>query len=105
MEVLMEWDVSTRWLGSRFACDIPQGRRVRVGGGSELEVSMLIVERNFTEFSSEIARDYLGKCHEPGPRVGCHGEAALKGSSTVGGADPGVGHTPRVPQGRKQTDS
>jgi hypothetical protein len=25
-EVLMEWDVSTRWPGSRLACDDPRGR-------------------------------------------------------------------------------
>jgi hypothetical protein len=29
----------------------------------------LVVERNFTEFSGEIARDYFGKRHEPGLRV------------------------------------
>jgi hypothetical protein len=66
----MEWGVRTRWLYSRLACDGPRGRRVRVGGGSELEVGVLVVERNFTEFSSEIARDYFGKRHEPGLRVG-----------------------------------
>jgi hypothetical protein len=31
---------------------------------------VLVVERNFAEFSGEIARDYFGKCHEPGLRVG-----------------------------------
>jgi hypothetical protein len=41
------------------------------------------------EFSGEVARDHLRKCHEPGARVGCHGEAALESSGTVGGADPG----------------
>jgi hypothetical protein len=51
---------------------------------------VLVVERNFTEFSGEIARDYFGKCHEPNLRVGRHGEAALEGSSTVSGADPGA---------------
>jgi hypothetical protein len=50
---------------------------------------VLVVERNFAEFSGEIARDHLGKCHEPSLRVGCHGEAALEGSSAIGGADPG----------------
>jgi hypothetical protein len=49
-EVLMEWGVCTRWLSSRLAYDGPRGRRVRVGGGSKLEVSVLVVERNFTEF-------------------------------------------------------
>jgi hypothetical protein len=51
---------------------------------------VLVVERNFTEFSGEIARDYFGKRHEPNLRVGQHGEAALEGSSTVSGADPGA---------------
>jgi hypothetical protein len=51
---------------------------------------VLVVERNFTEFSGEIARDYFGKRHEPGLRVGRHGEAALEGSSAVSGADPGA---------------
>jgi hypothetical protein len=50
---------------------------------------VLVVERNFTEFSGEIARDHLGKCHEPGPQVRCHGEAALEISGTVSGASPG----------------
>jgi hypothetical protein len=50
---------------------------------------VLIVERNFAEFSGEVASDHLGKCHEPGLRVGCHGEAVLEGSSAVSGADPG----------------
>jgi hypothetical protein len=48
----------------------------------------LVVERNFTEFSDEIARDHLRKCHETGLRVGCHGEAALEGPSTAGCANP-----------------
>jgi hypothetical protein len=50
---------------------------------------VLVVERNFAEFSGEITRDHLGKCHKPGLRVGCHGEAALKGSSAINSADPG----------------
>jgi hypothetical protein len=50
---------------------------------------VLVVERNFAEFSSEIARDHFGKRHEPGPRVGCHGEAALEGSGAVSSADSG----------------
>jgi hypothetical protein len=49
----------------------------------------MVEERNFTEFSSEIARDNLGKCHEPGPRVGCHGEAALERPDAISGANPG----------------
>jgi hypothetical protein len=51
---------------------------------------VLVAERNFAEFSSEIARDYFGKRHEPSLRVGRHGEAALEGSSAVSGADPGA---------------
>jgi hypothetical protein len=46
-EVLVEWGISTRWLSSRLACGDPRGRRVRVGGGSILEVGVLVVERNF----------------------------------------------------------
>jgi hypothetical protein len=76
----MEWDVSTRWLSNRLACDCPRGRRVRVGGGSGLKVGVLIVERNFAEFSGEVAHDHFGKRHEPGVRVGSHGEAASKSS-------------------------
>jgi hypothetical protein len=51
---------------------------------------VLVVERNFAELSSEIARDYFGKRHKPSLRVGRHGEAALEGSGAVGGADPGA---------------
>jgi hypothetical protein len=51
---------------------------------------MLVVERNFAEFSSEIARDYFGKRHEPSLRVGRHGEAALERSGVVSSADPGA---------------
>jgi hypothetical protein len=65
-KVLMEWDISTRWLSIRLACDGPWGCRVRVGGISGLEVGVLIVERRFAEFSGEITHDHLGKCHEPG---------------------------------------
>jgi hypothetical protein len=50
---------------------------------------MLVVERNFIEFFGEIARDHLRKYHEPSPRVGCHGEAALERSGAVSGANPG----------------
>jgi hypothetical protein len=88
-EVLVEWEVRTRWLGSRLACNGPRGRRVRVGGGSKLEVGVLVVERNFAEFSGEFARDYLGKHHEPSARVGSHGEAALEGSGAVSSAHLG----------------
>jgi hypothetical protein len=51
---------------------------------------VLVVERNFAEFSGEITRDYFGKCHEASLRVGRHGEAALEGSGTVSSADPGA---------------
>jgi hypothetical protein len=49
---------------------------------------VLVVERNFTEFSGEIARDYFGKRHEAGLQVGRYGEAALEGSGAVSSADP-----------------
>jgi hypothetical protein len=88
-KVLVEWEVRTQWLSSRLTCDGPRGRRVRVGVGSKLEVGVLAVERNFAEFSSELARDYFGKRHEPSARVGNHGEAALEGSDAVSGAHPG----------------
>jgi hypothetical protein len=48
----------------------------------------LVVERNFAEFSSEFARDYFGKRHEPSARVVSHGEAALEGSGAVSSAHP-----------------
>jgi hypothetical protein len=51
---------------------------------------VLVVEQNFTEFPSEIARDYFGKRHEPGLRVGRHGDVALEGSGAVNSADPGA---------------
>jgi hypothetical protein len=51
---------------------------------------VLVVERNFAEFSGEIARDYFWERHEPSLWVGRHGEAALEGSSAVSGADPGA---------------
>jgi hypothetical protein len=38
---------------------------------------VLVVQRNFAEFSGEIARDYFGKRHEPSLRVGRHGEATV----------------------------
>jgi hypothetical protein len=50
---------------------------------------VLVVERNFAKFSGEVARDHLGKRHEPSAWVGCHGEPELEGSSAVSGADPG----------------
>jgi hypothetical protein len=50
----------------------------------------LVVERNFAEFSGEIAHDYFGKRHEPSLWVGRHSEAALEGSSAVSSANPGA---------------
>jgi hypothetical protein len=41
-EVLTGWGVRMRWLSSRLAYDSPWGRRVRVGGGSGLEVDVLV---------------------------------------------------------------
>jgi hypothetical protein len=49
---------------------------------------MLVVERNFAEFSDEVAHDRLGKRHEPSLWVGRHGEAASKRASAVSSADP-----------------
>jgi hypothetical protein len=50
---------------------------------------VLVVERNFTEFSGEFARDYFGKRHDqPSAWVGSHGEATLEGSGAVSNAHP-----------------
>jgi hypothetical protein len=38
----------------------------------------LVEKRNFAELAGEFARDYFGKRHEAGLRVGRHGEAALE---------------------------
>jgi hypothetical protein len=51
---------------------------------------VLVVEQNFAKLSGEIACDCSGKRHEPGHRVGRHGEAALERSGAVGSADPGA---------------
>jgi hypothetical protein len=51
---------------------------------------VLVVERNFAEFSGDIARDYFGKRHEASLRVGRHSEAAVEGSGAVSSADPGA---------------
>jgi hypothetical protein len=51
---------------------------------------VLVEKRNFAELAGEFARDYFGKRHEAGLRVGRHGEATLEGSSAVRGADPGA---------------
>jgi hypothetical protein len=47
---------------------------------------VLVVERNFAEFSGEFARDYFRKSHKPSAWVGGHGEAALEGSGAVSSA-------------------
>jgi hypothetical protein len=59
---------------------------------------VVVVERNFAEFSGEIARDYFGKHHEASLRVGRHSEAALEGSGTVGsaGMEPKTKVSPRL---------
>jgi hypothetical protein len=49
-----------------------------------------VEKRNFAELASEFARDYFGKRHEAGLRVGRHGEAALERPSAAGSADPGT---------------
>jgi hypothetical protein len=49
---------------------------------------VLVEKRNFAEFASEFARDYFGKCHEAGLRVGRHGEGASEGSGATSSADP-----------------
>jgi hypothetical protein len=49
---------------------------------------MLVVERNFAEFSGEFARDYFEKRHEPSAWVGSHGEAVLEGSGAISSAHP-----------------
>jgi hypothetical protein len=51
---------------------------------------VLVEKGNFAELAGEFARDYFGKRHEAGLRVGQHGEAALEGSSTVSSADLGA---------------
>jgi hypothetical protein len=49
-----------------------------------------VEKQNFAELAGEFARDYFGKRHEAGLRVGRHGETALKRSSAVSSADPGA---------------
>jgi hypothetical protein len=51
---------------------------------------VFVEKRNFAEFTGEFARDYFGKCHEAGLRVGRHGEAALEGSGAVSSANQGT---------------
>jgi hypothetical protein len=51
---------------------------------------VLVEKRNFAELAGELARDYFGKRHEAGLRVGRHGEATLERSGAVSSADPGA---------------
>jgi hypothetical protein len=44
---------------------------------------VLLEKRNFAELAGEFARDYFGKRHEAGLRVGLHGEVALEGSTPL----------------------
>jgi hypothetical protein len=48
----------------------------------------LVVERNFTEFFSEHARDHFREFHGPSLQVRGHGGVALEGPSTVSDANP-----------------
>jgi hypothetical protein len=50
---------------------------------------VLVVERNFAEFSGEVARDHFRKRHKPSAWVESHGEAALERSCAASSADPG----------------
>jgi hypothetical protein len=51
---------------------------------------VLVEKRNFADLAGEFARDYFGKRHEAGLRVGQRSEAALEGYSTISSADPGA---------------
>jgi hypothetical protein len=51
---------------------------------------VLVVERNFAEFSGEGAHDHFKKCHESSLRVVRHGEVALERASAVYSVDPGA---------------
>jgi hypothetical protein len=51
---------------------------------------VLVVEQNFTEFSSECAHDDFRKHHESGLQLRRHGEVAPERASAVSGADPGA---------------
>jgi hypothetical protein len=59
-----------QWLSSRLECDSPWRRRVRVGSGLELEVGVMVEERNFTELAGEFACDNFRKRHESGLGLG-----------------------------------
>jgi hypothetical protein len=61
--VLTGWWDHMRWLSSRLACDSPRRRRVRVGSGPELEVSVMVEERYFAELAGEFTCDNFRKRH------------------------------------------
>jgi hypothetical protein len=81
-----------RWLSSWLASYSPWRRRVRIGSELELEVGVIVEERNFAELVGEFACDNFTKRHEAGLRVGRLGEAALERSGAVSSADPGAEH-------------
>jgi hypothetical protein len=64
-EVLVKWGRLTWWLRSRLECDDPGRCQVRVGGGSKLEVGVLVVERNFTDFSVTVPMTTSGSVTSP----------------------------------------
>jgi hypothetical protein len=51
---------------------------------------VLAEKQNFAELAGEFDRNYFGKRHKAGLRVGRHGEAALERPSAVSSADPGA---------------
>jgi hypothetical protein len=51
---------------------------------------VLVKKRNFAKPVGEFARDYFGKRHEAGLRVGRHGEAVREGPNAVSSADLGT---------------
>jgi hypothetical protein len=67
-------------------------RREEGAPGLELEVSVVVEERNFAEFADEFACDDFWKRDEASLRVGRHGEAALERARAVCSADPGAEH-------------
>jgi hypothetical protein len=61
-------------------------------GGLELEVSVVVEERNFAKLAGEFACDSFWKRHKAGLWVGRHGEAALERARAVCSANPGTEH-------------
>jgi hypothetical protein len=97
-EVFVQWGCLTRWLRSRLASNEQGRRRVRVGGGSKLDVGVLVVERNFTKFFGECACGNFGKCHEPSLQARGHGEVALErpSASAMQTQEPRTKVSPRL---------